>query len=80
MPVIFRGRDDRDPEPRGVPHPVFSEPPVIPGERCDKCPAAPRFRMAVPMAGGGQGELLFCTHHYKQLAPALAAAGLSRST
>jgi len=38
------------------------------GERCDRCGAQAYVRVLLP----GHRELLFCAHHYRQHAPALA--------
>jgi hypothetical protein len=53
-------------------------PPVIPGETCDRCGAAPRHRVRVPYLYAGSAvasELLLCSHHYRVHEAAIAAAG-----
>jgi hypothetical protein len=42
--------------------------PINAGDRCDRCGAQAYVRALLP----GRRELLFCAHHYRQHAPALA--------
>jgi hypothetical protein len=66
-------------DPRNRP-PVTAAPlpELIPGEQCDRCGAAPRYRVKVPGEYAGftaHRDLLFCAHHYRQHESAIAAAG-----
>jgi hypothetical protein len=54
-------------------------PPVIPGETCDRCGAAPRHRVYIPYTHESgytaSRQLLFCQHHFDKYQVAIAAAG-----
>ncbi len=52
--------------------------PMNTGHRCDRCGAQAYIRVLLP----SRRELLFCAHHYRQHAPALAkvAAGIQNET
>jgi hypothetical protein len=67
----------------GRPVPVSAAPlaPVIEGEKCDRCGAAPRHRVYVPLGFNEfgtvrrYGVLLFCSHHMSAHESAIAARG-----
>ena len=46
--------------------------PINAGDRCDRCGAQAYVRALLP----SRRELLFCAHHYRQHAPALAGVAM----